>query len=106
MSSAHGAAIRSYALMTRNTDIYDRNAPDDFTVVAPAAGELMDDTLRDGLQNPSVTEKHWLRVRGFEPVRALVQTLLERAQRGHRVLSDPDVLQIVRDHPGARPEGE
>jgi 2-isopropylmalate synthase len=59
-----------------------------------------------GHQSGHSNVEHWLRVRGFEPERALVETVLERAKRGRGVLPDPEILQIVKTYFGARPRRE
>jgi 2-isopropylmalate synthase len=46
---------------------------------------------------------YWLRKRGYEPTAELVAAVFGAAKRGNRVLTDEEILQIVREHrsPGA-----
>jgi 2-isopropylmalate synthase len=41
---------------------------------------------------------YWLRKRGFEPTPALVAAVFGAAKRGNRVLTDEEILQVVKDH--------
>ena len=44
---------------------------------------------------------HWLTRRGLPASRELVAAILGGAKRGNRVLTDDEVLQIVKDHQAA-----
>lgn len=41
---------------------------------------------------------YWLRKRGHEPTPQLVQVILSAAKRGHRVLTDDEIHQIIKEH--------
>lgn len=41
---------------------------------------------------------YWLRQRGFDPTPELVGTILSAAKRGNRVLTDDEIVQIIKEH--------
>jgi 2-isopropylmalate synthase len=41
---------------------------------------------------------YWLQKRGYEPKKDLVQAILAHAKRGNRVLTDEEVLQVIKEH--------
>lgn len=41
---------------------------------------------------------YWLRQRGFDPTTELVGTILSAAKRGNRVLTDDEIVQIIKEH--------
>lgn len=41
---------------------------------------------------------YWLRQRGFDPVPDLVEAILSAAKRGNRVLTDDEIVQIIKEH--------
>jgi 2-isopropylmalate synthase len=44
---------------------------------------------------------YWLRKRGYEPTRDLVDAVLGHAKRSNRVLSDEEILHVIKDHRAA-----
>ncbi len=44
---------------------------------------------------------YWLKQRGFEPTKELSSTILSAAKRGNRVLSDDEILQIIKEYQSA-----
>lgn len=47
---------------------------------------------------------YWLRKRGYEPTRDLVAAVLGYAKRSNRVLSDEEILQVIKEHRDALPK--
>jgi 2-isopropylmalate synthase len=45
---------------------------------------------------------YWLRKRGFEPTPELVTAVFTAAKRGNRVLTDDEILQVIKEHRQAR----
>jgi 2-isopropylmalate synthase len=41
---------------------------------------------------------YWLKQRGIEPTRPLVDAVLSAAKSSHHILSDDEVMAIVRSH--------
>jgi 2-isopropylmalate synthase len=41
---------------------------------------------------------YWLRKRGYEPTRDLVSAVLGHAKKSNRVLSDTEIVQVIKDH--------
>jgi 2-isopropylmalate synthase len=46
---------------------------------------------------------YWLRKRGYEPTKDLVATVLGHAKRSNRVLSDEEIVAVIKDHRAATP---
>jgi 2-isopropylmalate synthase len=48
---------------------------------------------------------YWLSKRGVEPSPHLVATIMAAAKRGNRVLTDDELMQLVKEHRAAAPRG-
>jgi 2-isopropylmalate synthase len=44
---------------------------------------------------------YWLQKRGHQPKKELVQAILAHAKRGNRVLTDEEILQVIKEHQAA-----
>ncbi len=48
---------------------------------------------------------YWLRKRGYEPTKELVSAVFTAAKRGNRVLTDEEILQVIKEHRAAEAAG-